>query len=142
MQRCKATSCRALAFTWGVEDARPSAKVGQLLLAVFRLANHGRKLLLLRCVFKVNSVPVGAWLRADIGQLRVVVLHDRPSFILWWTEDTGFRPGFCLNGDIVHRQSSELGRERGGCGGACLLPVMLQYISWGLMGPLPSTSMK
>lgn len=36
----------------------------------------------------------------------------------------------------------ELGWMVGRFGGVCLLPVMLQYSSCGLMGPLPSMSMK
>lgn len=69
-------------FTCGVEDARPSAMVSQLLLTVFWLADEGRKLLLLRCVLKVNSELIGARLRTDFGRLCVIVLHHRPSFIL------------------------------------------------------------
>lgn len=56
------------------------------------MADDGRKLLLPRCVFEVNSELIGAWLRVDFGQLRVVVLYHHPSFILWWTENK-FRTG-------------------------------------------------
>lgn len=36
-----------------------------------------------------------------MGQLRVIVLYYRPSFILWGTENTFLVPVFGLNWDIL-----------------------------------------
>lgn len=56
--------------------------VGQLLLAVLRLGDDGRQLLLLRTVLKVSRVLIPPRRRLDSGQLRVIVLDHHPGFVL------------------------------------------------------------
>lgn len=76
------------ALTWSVEEAGLPAAVGQLLLAVLRLADGSRQLLFFREEVKVNRKLVSTRSRPQSGELRVVVLDYHPGVLFWTSRHT------------------------------------------------------